>query len=58
MKHSVGKVPSQKEFINNMEIKIKHTEFLADIIALLRPDEQYNQEAAYELVKNELIEKL
>ncbi|HSH65158.1 MAG TPA: nucleotidyl transferase AbiEii/AbiGii toxin family protein, partial [Bacteroidia bacterium] len=58
MKFSVGEVPSQKEFLNNMDRKIKHPEFLADILTLLRPDEKYNQEAAYELVKNELIERI
>ena len=52
---SVGQVPSQKEFLKNMELKLKHPEFLADILTLLRPDEKYDQEAAYELVKTELI---
>lgn len=58
MKHSVGEIPSQKDFINNMERKIKHTEFLADIISLLRPNELYDQNAAYSLVKTKLIEKI
>ena len=58
IEHSVGEIPSQKEFIKNMERKIKHQEFLADILSLLRSDEKYDQEAAYELVKTELIEKI
>ena len=33
-------------------------EFLGDITALVRPDEEYNQHEAYELVKKELIEKI
>ena len=58
IEHSVGEIPSQKEFIKNMERKIKHQEFLADIMSLLRSDEEYDQEKAYELVKTELIEKI
>ena len=58
IEHSVGEIPSQKEFIKNMERKIKHQEFLADILTLLRSDEKYDQEAAYELVKTELIERI
>ena len=58
IEHSVGEIPSQKEFIKNMERKIKHQEFLADILTLLRSDEKYDQEAAYELVKTELIDKI
>lgn len=55
---SVGEVPSQKEFLKNMELKMKHPEFIADILTLLRPDEKYDQEVAYELVKTELIERI
>ncbi|OFY94948.1 MAG: nucleotidyltransferase [Bacteroidetes bacterium RIFCSPLOWO2_12_FULL_31_6] len=58
MKFSTGEVPSQKEFIKNMNLKLKHPEFLDDILTLLSPDEKYDQEAAYELVKTELIERI
>lgn len=58
MAFSVGKAPSKKEFLNNMELKMKHPEFIGDILTLLRPDEKYDQEAAYELVKTELIERI
>ena len=54
----VDKPPTQKEFLLNMEKKIKDAEFLGDTNMLLRPDEKYNPQEAYELVKNELIEKL
>ncbi|MFV0591320.1 MAG: nucleotidyl transferase AbiEii/AbiGii toxin family protein [Draconibacterium sp.] len=54
----VDKPPTQKEFLLNMERKIKDAEFLGDTNMLLRPDEKYNPQEAYELVKNELIEKL
>lgn len=55
---SVGSVPTQKEFIDNMELKMKDNEFLGDITALLRPTEKYNQEKAYDDIKNLLLIKL
>lgn len=60
IKFSTGKIPTQKEFIENMDAKMKHKIFTGDIIALLRADEKskYNQEKAYELIKKELIEKI
>lgn len=58
MKFSTGEVPSQKEFLKNMNLKLKHPEFSADILTLLRPDEKYDQQAAYDLVKTELIERI
>ena len=60
MQFSVGKVATQKEFMINMEEKMKVPEFLGDITAIIRPDERdkYNQQEAYELVKKELIEKI
>lgn len=41
-----------------MEAKMLDTEFFGDLAALIRPDEKYNQEEAYELVKTEIIERL
>lgn len=37
MQFSVGSSPSQREFMDNMELKMKDHEFLGDITALLRP---------------------
>ena len=54
----VGNPPSRKEYLLNMEQKIKDTEFLGDIEMLLRPDEKYNPVEAWELVRSQLIEKL
>ncbi len=54
----VDKPPTQKEFLLNMEAKIVDEEFLGDTNLLLRPEETYNPQVAYELVKNQLIEKL
>jgi predicted nucleotidyltransferase component of viral defense system len=54
----VTKLPSQKEFLLNMESKIVDKEFLGDTKSLLRRDEIYNPQEAYELVKTRLLEKL
>ena len=54
----VDNPPTQKEYLLNMEQKIEDAEFLGDIEMLLRPNEKYNPQEAWELVKKELIEKL
>jgi len=58
MKFVVDHSPNQKQFLQNMEAKMLDSEFLGDITALVRPDEEYNPHEAYELVKTELIEKI
>jgi len=58
MKFVVDHSPNQKQFLQNMEVKMLDSEFLGDITALVRPDEKYNPHEAYELVKKELIEKI
>jgi predicted nucleotidyltransferase component of viral defense system len=58
MKFSVDKPPTQREFILNMEAKMKDSEFLGDTTALLRPDVPYDPQQAYELVKMHLIEQI
>ena len=58
MEFVVSQLPSKKQFIQNMEAKMKDDEFLGDTAALIRTDEKYNQEEAYELVRTELIERL
>ena len=50
--------PSKKEFLINLEEKEKGTDFTGDMEALLRPGIDYNQEAALEWLKNELIERI
>ena len=54
----VDKPPSRKNFVHNLEIKIHDPEFLGDTTALLRPNEKYNPQEAWDLVKSELIEKI
>jgi len=54
----VDNPPTQREYLINMEQKIEDEEFLGDTEMLLRPDERYNPNEAWNLVKNLLIEKL
>lgn len=58
MHFSVGGSPSQKEFIDNIELKMKDSEFIGDTTALLRPTEKYDQHKAYDNIKNSLLLKL
>ena len=60
MQFSVGKSPTQKEFLLNMDEKMENEEFIGDIAAIIRPDEKekYNQQEAYELIKAELISRI
>ncbi|ADY31046.1 nucleotidyl transferase AbiEii/AbiGii toxin family protein [Cellulophaga lytica] len=53
-----NKPPSQKEFLLNIEEKENDSNFTGDMEALLRPEIEYNQEAAFEWLKNELINKI
>ena len=55
MTFSVGKPPSKKEFLMNIEAKEKDSDFTGDMEALLRPEIEYEQEAAFEWLNNELI---
>jgi predicted nucleotidyltransferase component of viral defense system len=50
--------PSKQEYLQNMELKMKDDEFLGDILMLLQPNEAYNPQVAWELIKKELIERL
>ena len=55
---SDGQSPSQAVYLANMEEKMKEEIFLDDIQGLLRPSVIFNPQAAYEMVKKELIEKI
>ena len=55
----VDKMPSYKQFVQNMELKMKDPEFLGDSDILLRVGaEPFDPVAAYELVKEQLIDKM
>lgn len=58
MKFAVGKWPTKKQFLINIDQKIADSEFLNDTKYILRPTEKYDPDFAYELVKKELIEKM
>ena len=58
MRFSVEKPPTQQQYIQNMEAKMKDPEFLGDTTALLRPDVLYDPYQAYEIVRSQLIEKI
>lgn len=50
--------PSQKEFLMNIEEKEQDPNFIGDMEALLRTGVKYNQEEAFNWLKNELINKI
>ena len=50
--------PSKKEFLMNIEEKEIDPNFTGDMEALLRPEIVYNQEAAFDWLKSELIENI
>ena len=58
MEFVVGKVPSYKQFVNNMEEKMSDPEFVGDLQALLRPDIRYDAQLAYPLVYQTFIDKM
>lgn len=54
----VDHIPTYKEFITNMEAKMKDDEFLGDTAGLLRAGEIFQPDIAYEKVKERLINRL
>ncbi len=55
---SDGKAATSREFILNMDEKMKDDAFRGDIVGLLRPDIRFNIDEAYELIKQVLLEKI
>lgn len=59
MRFSLNKpFPTQKEFLLNIERKKTDSEFLGDTAGLLRLNENYNQDEAFETVVKKLINKM
>ncbi len=54
----VSKVPTCKQFIQNMESKIDDPGFMGDMENLLYPGETYDIQEAYQLIRKELVEKI
>jgi predicted nucleotidyltransferase component of viral defense system len=58
MKFSVHYIPSKKQFALNLQNKMNDKEFLADMTALLKPNETFDIDMAYKLINNEITERL
>ena len=53
-----NKPPSKREFLLNVESKENDANFSGDMEALLRPEIVYNQETAFEWLKNEILTRI
>ena len=59
MEFVVGKAPTYKQFMQNMELKMQDPEFLDDTDLLLRADApRFNPEQAFDLVKETFLERM
>ena len=58
MEFCVGKVPSQKEFLQNIEAKENDAAFEGDMEGLLRPEVKYDQKAAFRWLKEMVISRM
>ena len=58
MKQSENPAPSRETYIENIEEKMIDPEFTGDTIALIRPEEKWNSDEAYKLIKKEILEKI
>ena len=58
IRFSTGAAPSQQQFLDNMEAKIKDSEFLRDITALIRPTENYDHNIAHSFVQSQILERI
>lgn len=58
MKHEISGVPSKLSYHKNLEDKMKDLEFLGDTTALLSPDETYDPDEGFDLIKKEIIERM
>ncbi|MBS3771591.1 MAG: nucleotidyl transferase AbiEii/AbiGii toxin family protein [Bacteroidales bacterium] len=47
----VDKPPTQKQYLNNLNAKMKDRDFIEDTTSLLRPDEVFDYQKAYDTVK-------
>ena len=50
--------PTYKQFMANMEEKMADPEFTGDTVKLLRPGIQFDPQAAWDLVRETLVDKL
>ena len=58
MMFSTGHIPTRRQFELNIEEKENDPNFIGDMEALLRPGIEFDQQAAFEWLKNDVISKL
>lgn len=58
MEFVVERVPSYKEFVQNMELKMSDDEFLSDVLPLLRPEIEFDPHTAYPMIFEKIIERM
>lgn len=58
MEFVVGKAPSYKQFLNNIQEKMEDPEFLNDTQSFLRPGISYKPEEAYPLINETFIDQM
>jgi len=58
MKHTNSELPIREQYIKNLEDKMSDPEFIGDTVALIRPEENWNADQAYQLIKNKILMKL
>jgi len=49
---------NKKEFLFNLQKKMQDSEFLGDIAGLIRPEENYNPEEAFNAINKTFIERM
>lgn len=54
----VDHIPTYKEYILNMEEKMKDDEFLGDIVGLIRKEDNFNPQESYDIVKSRLLDRM
>ena len=58
MEFVVGRAPSYKEYVQNVELKMHDEEFLTDVNPLLRPEIDFNPQDAYRFVYDKIIDTM
>jgi predicted nucleotidyltransferase component of viral defense system len=58
MEFVVDRVPSYKEYVQNLELKMHDDEFLTDVEPLIRPEIEYDPNEAYQWVYDNFIERM
>lgn len=56
--HSVDHPPTKKQFLQNLEEKVADADFEGDLEGILRAGVTYNQQEAFQWIKNQILPKL